>query len=175
MEKEDLYKIAIETRNMEIGLFWQRSNYFLVLNTAVAVGFFSIKSVEFQVILALFGIVVSVLWFGVNLGSKYWQSRWEHRASVIESEIDSSIEMFSASKSTIDADVKASLLNHKLNSKLDWYDKLVMQKPSVSKYMSTLAGLFILLWLGVLIMSACSLVTDDSIQYILDIGWENVV
>jgi hypothetical protein len=175
MEKEDLYKIAIETRNMEIGLFWQRSNYFLVLNTAVAVGFFSIKSVEFQVILALFGIVVSVLWFGVNLGSKYWQSRWEHRASVIESEIDSSIEMFSASKSTIDADVKASLLNHKLNPKLDWYDKLVMQKPSVSKYMSILAGLFILLWLGVLIMSVCSLVTDDSIQYILDIGWENVV
>ncbi|EJL6396917.1 hypothetical protein NMR99_004029 [Vibrio navarrensis] len=175
MEKEDLYKIAIETRNMEIGLFWQRSNYFLVLNTAVAVGFFSINSVEFQVILALFGIVVSVLWFGVNLGSKYWQSRWEHRASVIESEIDSSIEMFSASKSTIDADVKASLLNHKLNPKLDWYDRLVMKKPSVSKYMSILAGLFILLWLGVLIMSVCSLVTDDSIQYILGIGWENVV
>ena len=175
MEKEDLYKIAIETRNMEIGLFWQRSNYFLVLNTAVAVGFFSIKSAQFQVILALFGIVVSLLWFGVNLGSKYWQSRWEHRAYVIESEIDSSIEMFSASKNTIDADVKASLLNHKLNLKLDWYDKLVMKKPSVSKYMSILAGLFIFLWLGVLIISICLLITDEPAHYILDIDWASVV
>ncbi|EGQ9631960.1 hypothetical protein F2K82_17900 [Vibrio cholerae] len=175
MEKEELYKIAIETRNMEIGLFWQRSNYFLVLNTAVAVGFFSIKSVGFQVLLALFGIVVSLLWFGVNLGSKYWQSRWEHRASVIESEIGSGIEMFSASKSTVDADVKASLLNHKFKPELDWYDKLVMKKPSVSKYMSILASLFIFLWIGVLIISACSLVIDEPIQYILDIGWENVV
>src|SRR5207248_3234570 len=37
----DAYKIALETRNLEINLFWQRSNYFLVLNTAIAVGFFA--------------------------------------------------------------------------------------------------------------------------------------
>lgn len=31
---------ALDTRNFEISLYWQRSNYFLVLNTALAVGFF---------------------------------------------------------------------------------------------------------------------------------------
>ena len=34
----ELYKIAIQTRNLELGFFWQRSNYFLVLNTALATG-----------------------------------------------------------------------------------------------------------------------------------------
>ncbi|ENN6985946.1 hypothetical protein ACAB91_004506 [Vibrio parahaemolyticus] len=36
----EAYKIALETRNMEIKLFWQRSNYFLALNAALALGFF---------------------------------------------------------------------------------------------------------------------------------------
>ncbi|HEY4679149.1 MAG TPA: hypothetical protein VIJ01_18425 [Candidatus Angelobacter sp.] len=39
----DAYKVLIDTRNLEINLFWQRSNYFLVLNTGLAIGFFNIK------------------------------------------------------------------------------------------------------------------------------------
>ena len=46
--KFDFYKISIEIRNLEIGLFWQRSNYFLVLNTAVAVVSFQLKGVGIQ-------------------------------------------------------------------------------------------------------------------------------
>src|SRR3972149_10785499 len=38
---KDAYKFAYDTRNFEISLFWQRSNYFLVLNTAIALAFFS--------------------------------------------------------------------------------------------------------------------------------------
>ncbi len=62
---------------MEIGLFWQRSNYFLVLNTAIATGFFVLvdKSAPLAVLLGPLGCWVSVLWFAVNLGSKYWQTR----------------------------------------------------------------------------------------------------
>ena len=75
--KFDLYKIALDTRNMEIGLFWQRSNYFLVLNTAVAVGFFLKATEKYQFLIGLFGFAVAILWLGVNLGSKFWQSRWE--------------------------------------------------------------------------------------------------
>ena len=36
-----IYEIAVETRKLEIDLFWKRSNYFLVLSTATAVGFFT--------------------------------------------------------------------------------------------------------------------------------------
>jgi hypothetical protein len=80
----EIYRTALETRNLEINLFWQRSNYFLVLNTALAVGFLNVKDGEYSLVLAIFGAIVSGLWFQVNLGSKYWQSRWEHRLSVVE-------------------------------------------------------------------------------------------
>src|SRR4029079_19741708 len=36
-----VYRVALETRKLEIRLFWQRSNYFLVLSTALAIGYFS--------------------------------------------------------------------------------------------------------------------------------------
>jgi hypothetical protein len=32
----EAYRVAKEARNLEIALFWQRSNYFLVLSTAIA-------------------------------------------------------------------------------------------------------------------------------------------
>lgn len=152
MDNLDQYKIAIETRNMEIGLFWQRSNYFLVLNTAIAVGFFSVGKNEYEVLLAIFGFLVSILWLRVNLGSKYWQSRWENRASKIEKEIDPSIQLFSASKDVTDRDVRESLLNHKKITQLGVYDRWVLSKPSVSKTMSLLAGLFLILWFVVFVM-----------------------
>lgn len=156
MESRELYKIAIDTRNMEIGLFWQRSNYFLVLNTAIAVGFFSVDRFIFQVVLSITGVAASVMWFCVNLGSKYWQSRWEHRTSVLESEIGASIgrniELFSAPKETLDSDVRASLLNNKDRDRLNIYERWVMKKPSVSKSMSCLAALFVVFWAVVLLV-----------------------
>ncbi len=154
MEDKELYRIAIDTRNMEIGLFWQRSNYFLVLNTAIAVGFFSVSESKYQIALSIFGIVVSFLWFLINIGSKYWQSRWEHRASLIETKLGENIDLFSASKEIVDSDVEASLLNHKKVKQLSLYDRWVMRKPSVSKIMSWLAAIFIVLWLSVFIIEA---------------------
>ena len=44
IELKDLYKTLLDTRNLEISLFWQRSNYFLVLNTGIAFGFFNLKT-----------------------------------------------------------------------------------------------------------------------------------
>ena len=127
--EERLFKIALETRNFEILLYWQRSNYFLVLNTALAVGFFSVnrlmkkafgdrlphgrgsvntckhavailsrareqavyclfqhpaKEQAYAVTLASLGAIASTLWFLVNAGSKYWQSRWEQEVIVRE-------------------------------------------------------------------------------------------
>src|SRR4051794_39983352 len=42
LELKDAYQVLLSTRNLEIGLFWQRSNYFLVLNSGLALGFFSL-------------------------------------------------------------------------------------------------------------------------------------
>ena len=152
IDKKELYKIAIDTRNFEIGLFWQRSNYFLVLNTAIAVGFFSLEGkCYYQAALSVFGVLVSILWFRVNLGSKYWQSRWEQRASILEGELTGDIDLFSAEKEITDKDVKESL-THNGKNKLTCYDEWVLDKPSVSKSMSMLAALFIFTWSFILLV-----------------------
>ena len=144
---KELYKIAIETRNLEINLFWQRSNYFLVLNTAIAVGTFSRISPDFRIPFAALGIVISYLWVCVNLGSKYWQVRWEYGVAQLENEISKDIDLFSADREKTQAAVKTSLSDYG-KSQLDVYDYLVLEKPSVGKMMSYLSASFVLFWIG---------------------------
>src|SRR5437016_5300615 len=87
----EAYRAARETRNFEISLFWQRSNYFLGLSTAIAVGFFALKDPSYAISLAIFGMIVGVIWFCVNLGSKFWQSRWEERLRIVERKLQSEV------------------------------------------------------------------------------------
>ena len=94
MTQDELFKIALEIRNFEIKLFWERSNYFLVLTTAIAVGFFSIEDQISCIGIATLGFIVSLLWFLVNLGSKFWQSRWEGRLCLLEKKMASDINFF---------------------------------------------------------------------------------
>jgi len=110
---KEAYRIALDTRNLEIGLFWQRSNYFLALNTALAIGFFKIDDKGYALLLALFGLAISLLWYRVNLGSKFWQSRWEHRLRVVEERIAPDLNFFAADWETIREDEKASLKTSK--------------------------------------------------------------
>jgi len=104
----EAYKIALETRNMEIGLFWQRSNYFLVLNAALAVGFFRLDNNTYAILLAALGAFTAFLWYRVNLGSKYWQVRWEYRLKLKEGEVCEGLDFFSASSDLIQKDVEES-------------------------------------------------------------------
>ena len=83
-KKFEFYIIAVDTRNFKITLFWQRSNYFLVLNSDIAIGIINLTDYVLKVGMAIFGLICSVLWFRVNIGSKYWQCRWGNRLSEIE-------------------------------------------------------------------------------------------
>ncbi len=96
----EAYRVAKEARNLEIALFWQRSNYFLVLSTTIAAGFFSLRDAKYTLPLAIFGLVVGMLWIAVNLGSKFWQSRWEHRLRLAEEKLRPNMNLFSASWET---------------------------------------------------------------------------
>lgn len=104
-------------------MFWQRSNYFMALNTAIAIGFFTQKAGPYGIILAALGAIVSLLWFFVNLGGKYWQSRWERRASIYEQEVAPDANLFSASKETIQQDVEESLNRGEHKGFQKWLDK----------------------------------------------------
>ncbi|GHY52687.1 membrane protein [Vibrio cholerae] len=149
----EAYKIALETRNFEINLFWQRSNYFLVLNATLALGFFKLDSEqEYALLLAFFGLLASFLWYRVNLGSKYWQSRWENRLKIREKLLSSDLELFSASWETIDLDVKETIENtHKGKRYFQkWLNRQILHKPSVSYNMILLSLVFFFAWLCLL-------------------------
>jgi hypothetical protein len=161
----EAFKTALDTRNMEIGLFWQRSNYFLVLNTAIAAGFFVLigRNATLAVLLGLFGAWVSFLWVCVNLGSKYWQSRWERRLEIIEEEVyGDDFDFFATTRETTDCDVARSLVSRRpkqpragrvreiaraARRRLSRrYQKLVLKKPSVSLTMTILSMSFVVFW-----------------------------
>lgn len=155
IDTKEFYKIAIDTRNFEINLFWQRSNYFLVLNTAIAIGTFSRVHPEFQLPFAIFGIVISYLWFRVNLGSKYWQVRWEHKVAELEEKIDREI-LFSADRDTTDKAVENFLSPNKHQDSLpSIYENLILSKASVSRNMIYLSMTFVIFWTVILLFLCC--------------------
>lgn len=69
--------IALKNREFEIQLFWQRSNYFLVLITALSIGIVTVNDEFYLFILTAIGLISSWLWFLTNLGSRFWQESWE--------------------------------------------------------------------------------------------------
>ena len=148
----EAYRVAKETRNLEITLFWQRSNYFLVLSTALAVGFFSLQDVKYDLLLAIFGLVVGVLWVLVNLGGKFWQSRWEHRLRLAEERLRPNMDLFSASWKTVQDDVRQSFEFRRRGAIHRIYSRLVLLKPSVSFMMTFLSLVCVIFWIAILII-----------------------
>lgn len=158
-EKEELkgfYKTALDTRNFEISLFWQRSNYFLVLNSALALGFFNLSKPEYAFSLAVFGLIVSLLWLQVNLGSKFWQSRWEYQLSEIEKKIAPNLHFFATDRSTVISDAASEIRNNKHKGFRRLLDKLVIRKPSVSYQMILLSIFFMIGWVLLFIFKLLS-------------------
>lgn len=156
IEDKDIFKVALDTRNFEIAMFWQRSNYFLVLNTVLAVGFFNTKE-WYSFGLAVFALLVSLLWFRVCVGSKFWQSRWEACLAKAEQKIAPELHFFSADSSLLNADVQNSIdsSNHK-SAIRSWVDKQTMKKHSVSYNMTALSMLFMTGWACLVVAKLCS-------------------
>jgi len=99
-EKKDLNKAAFEkaweTRNYEIDKFWQRSMFFWGFIASIFGGYIIIITGEFNqtakdmyldFYLILLGIIFSVAWLLVILGSKRWQENWENHIDYLEDEI----------------------------------------------------------------------------------------
>lgn len=154
MEVKDLYKTLLDTRNFEINLFWQRSNYFLVLNTGIAFGFFNLKDGKFALIFAVIGLLASILWFWVCLGGKFWQTRWEQRLLEFERQHLPGLDFFGASQERIRADVEKGLAFHELGSVQAFVYRIALSnKPSVSYSMIRLSALFVIGWVAFIAVS----------------------
>jgi hypothetical protein len=148
----EAYRVAKEARNLEITLFWQRSNYFLVLSTAIAAGFFSLRDPKYALPLAIFGLAVAFLWVAVNLGSKFWQSRWENRLRVTEEQLRPGMDLFSASWHTVQEDVRQSFGFRRRGVIHRIYTRLVLLKPSVSFMMTLLSLAFVGFWITMFVV-----------------------
>jgi hypothetical protein len=147
----EAYRVAKATRDLEINLFWQRSNYFLGLSAGIAAAFFSLKDSTYPLPLAIFGLFVALLWVAINLGSKFWQSRWEHRLRITEENLRPGMNLFSASWETVQEDVRQSFEFRKRGPIYSVYARLVLLKPSVTFVMTFLSLLFVLFWTALLV------------------------
>ena len=84
------FKIALETRNFELELFWKRSAFFWAFIVSAFAGFAALKkdSPGYAFAAACFGLVCSFIWTLANRGSKYWYEVWENKIQKIEEETD---------------------------------------------------------------------------------------
>jgi len=161
INNKEFYNLAIETRNFEIKMFWQRSNYFLILCTAIATGvLLNLKNnIIFSIIISVFGIIVSRLWYKVNLGSKFWQTRWEKKTAEFEkhSTSGSGMNFFSVNYDTINKDVESFLQIDDSIKEPNKFDlmirKSILKKPSVSKQMIKLSLFLMFFYIILLIIS----------------------
>lgn len=72
-------KIALETRTLEINLYWKRSAYFVAFISVVFIGYYTVSSDQklLKTTLAGMGFLLSILWYAANRASKFWQENWE--------------------------------------------------------------------------------------------------
>ena len=139
-------KIALDNRAFEIQLFWQRSNYFLVLITGLGIGTFSIKDSVFAAMASVFAAISSFLWFRTNLGSRFWQESWEAEVVILAKE--EKIRSFERPASEIRDQVMKSLeAGGKRSSLRTWIDKQIITKPSVTSQMIYLSLTSTVIWL----------------------------
>ncbi|MDD4309207.1 MAG: hypothetical protein PHO32_02405 [Candidatus Cloacimonetes bacterium] len=92
-------KNALDIRKFEIELYWKRASYFwtfigliyvaycgvLVKMDVITIGFrFCDSQVSILYLISCIGLCLSLAWFYVNKGSKFWQENWENIISMLE-------------------------------------------------------------------------------------------
>lgn len=155
-------KIALDNRAFEIQLFWQRSNYFLVLMTALGIGAFTIKDATLSPVIALFATFCSYFWFRTNLGSKFWQESWEVEVVALAKEMH--IRSFERPLPEVKAQVAESLsLGQDLDTRSAlrrWVDKQTLRKHSVTYNMILLSLVATAIWAAVFLVFLVRLISN---------------
>lgn len=152
-------KVALDNRAFEIQLFWQRSNYFLVMMTALGIATFSVKDAVFSPIIALFATACSYFWFRTNLGSKFWQESWEVEVSTLSKELK--IRSFERSLPDVKLQVQKSFSDGQSIERRSflrrWVDRQTVRKYSVTYNMILLSLISTIIWALVFIIFAVRL------------------
>lgn len=129
------YETAVETRKLEIQLFWSRSLFFWGFIASAFVAYAALRrySSDMSVVIACFGLVCSIAWSLGNRGGKFWQESWETKVERIEPSVTGA--MFSQPEEV------QSQKNFWLRSR----------RYSVSKLAIALSDYTILLWFAIIV------------------------
>ena len=127
------YETAVETRKLEIQLFWSRSLFFWGLIASAFIAYATLRrfSSDISVVVACFGFICSIAWSLGNRGGKFWQESWERKVERIEPSVTGAL--FSQPEEI-------------QNLKNFW---LRGRKFSVSKLAIALSDYTIILWLAI--------------------------
>jgi len=91
LRSKAIFEVALQTRNLEIGLLWQRLLFCWGLISAAFVAYAAAINNQkpdgvIAVSVASFGAICSLTWTLANRGSKYWQQSWESKLAKAESQ-----------------------------------------------------------------------------------------
>lgn len=171
IDKPSELKVALDNRTFEIQMFWQRSNYFLVLITAIGVAVFSIKQDGLALVMAIFATASSYYWYMTNLGSKFWQESWE--VEVVALAQRERLASFERPTLDIVEQVKSSFESSWTNGTKGkvhrFIDRQILKKPSVSYYMIMLSLLSTAVWTVVTIVIAARWISTFGFTKVLPI------
>jgi hypothetical protein len=104
MDKTDIalkqFDIAVRYASFETGMYWSRSQFFLVANSTL-LGFTASSLLRgnltypyFWYGLCIFGAGLSVFWYLTLRAGQYWIDRWERLCMKFEPEALGEVEMF---------------------------------------------------------------------------------
>lgn len=136
---------ALDIRKFEIELYWKRAGYFWTFIALTFTSYFLILTsdkltdtikAEFCLLLAALGVFLSICWYLVNKGSKYWQENWEKHVDLLED-----AEIGPLYKTTIKYEEKWWTI----------FNPVAPQKFSVGKINQTLSFAIVLIWIFIFI------------------------
>lgn len=151
MSTEEL-DIALRNREFEIQLFWQRSNYFLVLITALGVAAFSIDEGVVRILVSLMGVGASWLWYQTNLGSRFWQMYWEGEVQGLAQKHN--ISSFVKRDDEIMEEMQVNHGNLSGSWLRRWVNQEILKKPSVTYNMIRLSLFSFIFWFFMFLIAA---------------------
>lgn len=81
--------LSVQTRDIEIELFWKRSLFFWGFIAAAFTGYAALRQAnsDLALVIACFGMVCAFAWALLNRGSKYWQESWETKVERYEVDV----------------------------------------------------------------------------------------
>lgn len=91
-KREKALEQAWKNRDFEIQLYWKRATYFWVFIASLFTAYLATKSFKVPddsliVSILILGLLFSICWVLVNIGSKKWQENWEYHIDLLEDDI----------------------------------------------------------------------------------------